>query len=109
MTVQLILGRRGSGKTHRIMESVKDAIREVPLGDPIIIITPKQSTYTFEQQLARDPEIKGSLRASVYGFDRLSWRILSEEGGLTEEMISSSGVEMLVHMILKEQQEKLAL
>ncbi|TDM03775.1 helicase-exonuclease AddAB subunit AddB [Macrococcus carouselicus] len=109
MSVKLLLGRRGSGKTYHIMTSIKEEIRALPLGDPIIVITPKQSTFTFEQQLARDPEIKGSLRASIYGFDRLAWRIMSEEGGLSEEMISGSGIEMLVHMILKEQQDNLQL
>ncbi|WP_165981040.1 helicase-exonuclease AddAB subunit AddB [Macrococcus lamae] len=109
MTVQLLLGRRGSGKTYHILESIKAKIKEQPLGDPIILIAPKQTTFSLEQSFAADLKIKGSMRASVYGFDRLAWRIMSEEGGLSEDMISKAGIEMLTYLTLKQMQNDLIL
>ncbi|KAA1042571.1 helicase-exonuclease AddAB subunit AddB [Macrococcus equipercicus] len=109
MTVQLLLGRRGSGKTYQMMSEIKEKIVAEPLGDPVILIAPKQTTFSLEQSFAADPAIKGSLRASVYGFDRLAWRIMSEEGGLSEEMISKAGIEMLTYLTLKNMQDELIL
>ena len=45
MTVQLLLGRRGTGKTHEIIERIKSQLKGQPLGDPIIMIAPRQSTF----------------------------------------------------------------
>lgn len=109
MTVQLLLGRRGSGKTHQLLADIKSKILQQPLGDPIILIAPKQTTFSLEQSFAADIDIKGSMRASVYGFDRLAWRIMSEEGGLSEEMISKAGIEMLTYLTLKTMQDDLIL
>lgn len=109
MTVQIITGRRGSGKTYSMLAAIKEKIKDQPLGPPIIFIAPKQSTFELEEQFARDPEIKGSMRASIYGFDRLAWRIMSEEGGLAEDMISTAGVEMMTHLTMKAMQEELQL
>lgn len=109
MTVKLITGRRGSGKTYHILQDIKAKIKDRPLGPPIILIAPKQSTFELEEQFARDPEIKGSMRASIYGFDRLAWRIMGEEGGSAEEMISTAGVEMMTHLTMKEMQHELQL
>ena len=46
-----------------------------PLGDPIILIAPTQSTFQLEQAFVNDPELNGSLRTEVLHFERLSHRI----------------------------------
>ena len=51
-----------------------------PLGDPIILIAPTQSTFQLEQAFVNDPELNGSLRTEVLHFERLSHRIFQEVG-----------------------------
>lgn len=109
MATTFILGRRGTGKTSFVINEIKQKVKDQPLGPPIILIAPKQSTFDIEEAFASDHDIKGSMRASIYGFDRLSYRILSEEGGLIEPMISTSGVEMLTYIILNELKSELKL
>lgn len=107
MTVQLLLGRRGTGKTHEIIERIKAQLKGQPLGDPIIMIAPRQSTFQIEQALSHDELIKGSMRTAIYSFDRLFWRLESEEGSTDLQHISNSGVEMLTYQILNEYKERL--
>ncbi|MDJ1155739.1 helicase-exonuclease AddAB subunit AddB [Macrococcus caseolyticus] len=107
MTVQLLLGRRGTGKTHEIIERIKAQLKGQPLGDPIIMIAPRQSTFQIEQALSHDAMIKGSMRTAIYSFDRLFWRLESEEGSTELQHISNSGVEMLTYQILNEHKDEL--
>ncbi|MCP6565347.1 hypothetical protein NL503_28660, partial [Klebsiella pneumoniae] len=83
--------------------------KQDPLGDPIIIIAPTQSTFQIEQDFVKDPELNGSLRAEVLHFERLSHRIFQEIGGLTEDYVSKGAMEMMVFDILQDQRKSLNL
>lgn len=107
MSVKFLMGRRGTGKTHYIIESIKDKLKEQALGDPIIMIAPRQSTFSIEQALSHDELIKGSMRTAIYSFDRLYWRLKSELGGTDLSLISKAGIEMLTYDVLLQQQTKL--
>ncbi|MCE4955754.1 helicase-exonuclease AddAB subunit AddB [Macrococcoides caseolyticum] len=107
MTISFLLGRRGTGKTHALVESIKQKIKEQPLGDPIIMIAPRQSTFSIEQALSQDKNIKGSMRTAIYSFDRLYWRLKSELGGTDLTPISKAGVEMLTYDVIATHQSEL--
>ncbi|WP_414052862.1 helicase-exonuclease AddAB subunit AddB [Macrococcus animalis] len=107
MTVSFLLGRRGTGKTHYIIESIKDKLKSAPLGEPIIMIAPRQSTFSIEQALSHDISIKGSMRTAIYSFDRLYWRLKSELGGTDLSMISKAGVEMLTYDVIMQHKAQL--
>lgn len=107
MSVTFLLGRRGTGKTHHIIESIKEKLKAAPIGDPIIMIAPRQSTFSIEQALSHDTSIKGSMRTAIYSFDRLYWRLKSELGGTDLSMISKAGVEMLTYDVMLQQQSQL--
>ena len=106
MSVKFLMGRRGTGKTHYIIESIKDKLKEQALGDPIIMIAPRQSTFSIEQALSHDELIKGSMRTAIYSFDRLYWRLKSELGVSDLSLISKAGIEMLTYDVLLQQQRK---
>ena len=48
MSLQLILGRSGTGKSEYILNQIKD---EINLGQKIYIITPEQFSYVTEKKL----------------------------------------------------------
>ncbi|MGK0553712.1 helicase-exonuclease AddAB subunit AddB [Macrococcus capreoli] len=107
MTVNFLLGRRGTGKTHTIIESIKTKLKQQPLGDPIIMIAPRQSTFSIEQALSHDSSIKGSMRTAIYSFDRLYWRLKSELGGVDLTPISKAGIEMMTYDVMMQHQSSL--
>lgn len=106
MSLQFILGRAGTGKTTYCLDEIAKTLTENPLGPPIIFIVPDQMTFQMEYELANRLE-HGMIRAQVYSFKRLSWKILQETGGLNYPHLSPLGVKMLLRKIVEQHQTKL--
>jgi ATP-dependent helicase/nuclease subunit B len=109
MSLRMIVGRSGSGKTELFLEEIRKRLIEDPAGPPIIYIVPEQMTFMSEYRLATDPEIGGMIRTQVYSFSRLAWRILQETGGISRTHLSSVGMNMLIRKIIDEQRERLSI
>lgn len=109
MSLRMVIGRSGSGKTAMFLDEIKGRLVENPDGTPIIYIVPEQMTFLSEYRLATDPAISGMIRAQVYSFSRLAWRILQETGGISRTHLSSVGMSMLIRKIIDEQKEQLKL
>ncbi|KIL77614.1 helicase-exonuclease AddAB subunit AddB [Bacillus badius] len=107
MSVQFIIGRSGTGKTKQMLETIKGKVMEKPAGNPIIYLVPEQMTFLSEYTLASDPKLGGIIRAQVYSFTRLAWRVLQETGGMSRRHISSSGLNMLIRKIIEDKKEEL--
>lgn len=106
MNVQFVLGRAGTGKTTYCMNEIVKELKERPMGAPILFIVPDQMTFQMEYELTnRLPH--GMIRAQVYSFKRLSWRILQETGGLNVPHLSPLGVKMLLRKIVEKHQSDL--
>ncbi|WP_046175395.1 helicase-exonuclease AddAB subunit AddB [Domibacillus indicus] len=108
MALQFIIGRSGSGKTEYIVNEIKERLRRQPNGKPIIYIVPEQMSFLSEYRLASDQEIGGIIRAQVYSFTRLAWRVLQEEGGMSRQHITPAGRNILIRKIIEEHQHDLA-
>ena len=109
MSLRMVTGRSGSGKTQMVMNEIKDRLLENPQGAPIIYIVPEQMTFQAEYRLATDPILGGMIRAQVYSFSRLAWRILQETGGISRYHLSSVGISMLIRKIIEEKKDQLKL
>nr|WP_263313863.1 helicase-exonuclease AddAB subunit AddB [Mammaliicoccus sp. Marseille-Q6498] len=109
MQLNVWTGRSGTGKTSQMIQQMTEAMIDNPLGHPIIFLTPTQNTFQYEQAFVRNPKLKGSIRTSVFGFERLSWRVLSEEGGLIEQQISDEALAMLTYHLLHTHKQELNL
>ncbi|KKB36786.1 helicase-exonuclease AddAB subunit AddB [Bacillus thermotolerans] len=107
MSVQFIIGRSGTGKTKRLLDEIKSKVKESPIGDPIIYLVPEQMTFLSEYTLASDEGIGGMIRAQVYSFTRLAWRVLQETGGMSRQHISSAGLNMLIRKIIEDKRDDL--
>ncbi|WP_223567941.1 hypothetical protein, partial [Agrobacterium tumefaciens] len=59
-------------------DEIHNQLLEDPKGNPIIYIAPEQMTFLSEYRMAVNPEIGGMIRAQVFSFPRLAWRILQE-------------------------------
>src|SRR5690554_4494046 len=98
------MGRAGAGKTRRCLDEIDNILRQEPLGPPLILIAPAQATFIMERELAVRG---GSLRAQVYSFRRLAYRVLRETGGMARYPVSEPGRRMILKKILLEHKNKL--
>lgn len=109
MSVRFIIGRSGTGKTQNCLTEIRERLAENPGGSPIIYLVPEQMTFLSEYRLAVTPQLGGMIRAQVYSFTRLAWRVLQETGGFNRYHLNSTGISMLIRKIIEDQKDKLTL
>ncbi|MEH7436337.1 helicase-exonuclease AddAB subunit AddB [Neobacillus drentensis] len=109
MTLRMVIGRSGSGKTSMLLDEIRNRLINQPEGTPILYIVPDQMTFLSEYRLATDLKLGGMIRAQVFSFSRLAWRILQETGGISRVHLSNVGINMLIRKIIDEQKDQLKL
>ncbi|HWK21937.1 MAG TPA: helicase-exonuclease AddAB subunit AddB [Ureibacillus sp.] len=109
MSLRVISGRAGTGKSTLIHQEIVKEVKESPLGSPIYLIVPDQMSYQAEYILTNNYDIKGIIRAQVMTFKRLAWYILQETGGIVGDQIDKIGYRMLIRRLLTENKEQFTL
>jgi len=109
MTLRLITGRSGSGKTRLCLDEIRSRLKEAPLGAPLILLVPEQATFQAEYAMATTPGLNGFMRAQVLSFRRLAFRVMQETGGSAVVPIHDNGKAMLLHKVLEARRESLRL
>ncbi|HWL13803.1 MAG TPA: helicase-exonuclease AddAB subunit AddB [Ureibacillus sp.] len=109
MSLRVISGRAGTGKSTLIHQEIVKELKERPLGAPIYLIVPDQMSYQAEYMLTNQYDIKGIIRAQVMTFKRLAWYVLQETGGIAKEQIDKIGYRMLIRRLLTENKEQFSL
>ena len=104
MSIRLIYGKSGSGKSEFIFNEIKELIN---CGKKIYIITPEQFSFTAEKKLLETLGNSAVLNAEVLTFNRMAYRVASEVGGTAKINISNSGKAMLIYNILCGKKSKL--
>ncbi|TDL35360.1 helicase-exonuclease AddAB subunit AddB [Jeotgalibacillus sp. S-D1] len=107
MSLTIKAGRSGSGKTSAIMEEIQQQLTTDPSGSPIVLLVPEQMTFQTEYRMASGAG--GMIRAQVYSFTRLAWRVLQDTGGAARQHVNSTGVNMLIRKIINDQKDRLNL
>ena len=100
MSLRLLLGRAGTGKTRLCMEEIQQKLSENPQGPSLLYIVPEQATFQSEYALATHPGIKGIIRAQVLSFPRLAFKVRQEIGGGKGVYIDDTGKTMLLRKVL---------
>ncbi|MFB6286515.1 MAG: helicase-exonuclease AddAB subunit AddB [Candidatus Bipolaricaulia bacterium] len=113
MGLRLVLGRAGSGKTARVLESMADELAREPHGPSLVLLVPEQATFQMEQALLDRLRARHGrsafLRAEVLSFQRLAWRVLSSLGGESHPAIGQLGKRMLLRSLLHRHADELQL
>ncbi|NPV92120.1 MAG: helicase-exonuclease AddAB subunit AddB [Firmicutes bacterium] len=107
MSLRLVLGRAGSGKTRSCLDEIKGMLEESVLGPPLIVLVPEQATFQMERALVQHLGARGTIRAQVLSFRRLAWRVLAEVGGASRPHLNELGRQMVLRRILEQNQERL--
>ncbi|WP_026692685.1 helicase-exonuclease AddAB subunit AddB [Peribacillus kribbensis] len=105
MALRFLLGRSGTGKTRLILDEIREKLSQDPDGPPIIYLVPDQMTFQSEYKLISAPGLDGMIRAQVFSFSRLAWRVLQETGGMARTHLNSVGITMLIQKILEDQKD----
>ncbi|GAB2533348.1 helicase-exonuclease AddAB subunit AddB [Gracilibacillus alcaliphilus] len=100
--LRFLLGSATVNKSKQCLSEIRDDLKQDPEGMPIIYLVPDQMTFQQEYALLNDEEINGSIRAQVYSFSRLAWRVMQLTGGATKKYITSTGIQMLLRKIVEE-------
>lgn len=104
MSLRLICGRAGTGKSDFCFEDIKKKINEK---NKIYMITPEQYSFTAEKKLLEKLQTGSTINAEVLSFARMAYRVLSEVGGLTKISLSKAGKAMLLYHIIEKEKKNL--
>lgn len=98
MSVEMIIGRAGTGKTFSCLQQMKKILQTSPLDTKIIFLLPAYQTYRAELELATITG--GAVNTRMCSFQRFARQILSEVGGAIVPRISETGRRLLLRKIL---------
>ncbi|AQQ53931.1 helicase-exonuclease AddAB subunit AddB [Planococcus lenghuensis] len=105
MSLRIVYGRAGSGKTRFIQEEIAETLEHDADGDPIFFVVPDQMSFSTEYRLSTGYSMKGLIRAQAVTFKRLAWRVLQEVGGISRKEVNTFGYRMLIRSLLEEHKE----
>lgn len=104
MSLRLIYGRTGTGKSTTIFKEIKEKISEKNIK---YIITPEQFSFSAEKNLLMTLGKRSTVNSEVITFNRMADRVSEEVGGKIETTLTKAGKAMLIYSILEEQKSKL--
>jgi len=106
MSLCLILGRAGSGKTEQCMREIAAAYAADAHGQ-YLLITPEQATFTSEKRILQTLEGRGGFNVRVLSFRRFVWSVLQETGGGLGTPLNGAGKRMIIRSLLEQRKNEL--
>lgn len=106
MSLQLVLGGSGRGKTQYIYHMVLDEAFKNPEQEYIVIV-PEQFTMQTQKELVQLSPSKGIMNIDVQSFVRLAFRIFTELGAGKEPVLDDMGKTMILKKVLINKQDEL--
>ncbi len=108
MSLQLIFGGSGSGKSDYVYEKIlEQSGREQDR--TFFVLVPEQFTMQTQRELVRRQENHSIMNVDVVSFPRLAWRIFDELGMGHVNILEETGKNLLLRRVAEEQQENLQL
>ena len=101
MGTRFILGRAGSGKTHFLHEELVRFVLADRLTASVLLIVPKQSTFTAERAIATDPRLGGFVNVRVIAPDDLGELALVETGASVGARLDPVGRGLILSHLLR--------
>lgn len=99
MSLRIIYGRAGSGKTRFCLNEIKAGIA-AGVSHPMILLVPEQFTFQAERDLINVLGTGGIIKTEVLSFRRMAFRVFNEAGGITYPHIHSAGKCMIIYRLL---------
>lgn len=106
MSLKIIYGKSGSGKSTYIFNEIANKIQS-NINRKIYVITPEQFSFTAEKKLLESVKTSAVISAEVLTFNRMAYRVMKEIGSAKTKNLSSIGKSMLIYNILSEAKKDL--
>ncbi len=106
--LQLILGRSGYGKTHRLYQEIR-AVLDKQTNTPVYLIVPEQASFETEKQLLQQFGAVDSQRVQVLSFTRMATTVFRDIGGIAGKRMDSTASLLLMHQALAAVEDRLSL
>ena len=104
MSLQLIYGRSGTGKSQYILDEIKNRINE---DRKIYIIVPEQFSFSMEKRLLDTLGTNSVINAEVLTLSRMATRVIEETGGGNTARLSKIGKAMIIYSCMEKLKSKL--
>ncbi|MEA4925335.1 MAG: helicase-exonuclease AddAB subunit AddB [Syntrophomonadaceae bacterium] len=101
MAIRYLLGRSGSGKSHRVLQEIKQSLLD-NAEEQLILLVPEQFTLQAERDLIQKLHLPGIINVEVLSFTRLARRVFSEVGGVTRTRLNEQGKNMVLRKMIDE-------
>ena len=105
MSLRIVYGRAGSGKTHFILNEIKSRIEENS-ERTLVLLVPEQFSFQAEKNLVSVTKTGGILKTEVLSFQRMAYRVFNETGGITYPHIHPAGKSMIIYRILNKMKDR---
>ena len=106
MSLQLILGSSGAGKTHALLTEILQLANE-HANEKFLVIVPEQFTMQTQKELISMHPRGGILNVDVLSFERLAYRVFDEVGGVQAELIEEIGKSFILEKIALDEEKNL--
>jgi len=106
LSLRIVYGRAGSGKSHFCLNDIKDCLKEQS-NKKLFLIVPEQYSLQAEKNLVKMLNNHGIMRAEVLTFKRMAWKVFNEVGGAAAINIDSIGKNMIIYSLLEKHKDSL--
>ena len=103
MSLNIIFGKSGTGKSTYIFNKIKEIINNK---EKIYIVTPEQFSFTAEKKLLESTGDGAVINSEVLTFSRMAYRVINENGNKLQN-IEEFGKSMLIYNILEKSKSEL--
>lgn len=108
MSLQLILGGSGSGKSSYLYKRIIEESQN-SLSDNYLIIVPEQFTLQTQKDIVAMHPNKGIMNIDILSFLRFSFRIFDEVGGNNYPILEDTGKTMILRKVIARKKKELKL
>ena len=102
MSLGLILGRAGAGKTTACIEQIGQAMAKGN-AEEFVLLTPEQATFANEKRVLSTLGSAGGFHVKVLSFRRFMHFVLQETGGGLEPVLDTVGKSLVLRSLLEGQ------
>ncbi|MBQ8924039.1 MAG: PD-(D/E)XK nuclease family protein [Lachnospiraceae bacterium] len=108
MSVQMVLGPSGSGKSYNIYKKIiEDGIKNEDTN--YILLVPEQYSMALQKKLVMLHPNKGTMNIDVIGFNRLCFRVFDEHGIKPAKVLEDFGKSMMIRKAAGDRKDELNL
>ncbi|MBQ5660287.1 MAG: hypothetical protein IIV18_02980 [Lachnospiraceae bacterium] len=106
MSLQLIIGGSGSGKSYRIYQNIIRESMENPDRNYLVLV-PEQFTMQTQKDLVRLHPNHGILNIDVLSFQRLAYHVFDEVGGGHRKVLEDTGKNLVLRRLAQLNKDKM--